>query len=619
MHTSPRKLRAFRPESPSLEARNAVSSLLTTIGLETSALQPIGERVEEVPEGSRSPLAPRVAASIERKQAEQVSRPGQLSQVSRRAGREGIVPTSQPTPLVRAAGGLQADSNRPPLAASLITLSSALFPQSGAGATSQVLARGGISPARAPGRPISSSTSGGSEAGVIRPMTLTPSEASPGLDEHAGVPGPSLDAMQGQSIMTAYSSATPPTGTDDPPPTVTISGPGRHPGSTAIPPRVTQGSSFMADYSWTQPTSSGGGRIVTYTPIKQVWTYPSGTVKGYGGFEERAGDPDGNYWAFVSQPDNTPEATQVEMRTMTADDAELDQSQLGDHMVNRVFWGPEVEAFKTIVVDVTFQKYINNQPSGTVTASDRVTYDVVRPRGALTVNRQGTAGVSAKNSNGNQYMEIDRSVPSPGALAIQNGIPSHPVGIDWTATMNPYAADGQLYYGSFGVSQTVFSENRRSTATVTEVMPRLRSGTTWQHPGTTTDTGFLYSALVDGYAGTPVRYTRVTSDSLRSFDNPAQHLVSPYTSWSTSDDFTNTLMYIPSTSPTPDDLSIIWVPVGRFFWGWDATANYTAALGTWAAAATAQDLSAYSTPANNSFFPVYSYTIQSLSAQWVIP
>ena len=182
--------------------------------------------------------------------------------------------------------------------------------------------------------------------------------------------------------------------------------------------------------------------------------------------------------------------------------------------------------------------------------------------------------------------------------------------------MNPQAFDGGTYYGSFGVSQTVFSENQRSTATSTQVMPRISGNEGWTHPGITTDKAFLYDALRNGNPGTPVKTLRVGNGNLQSFDNPASLLAGPFTSYSTSGDFTDTLMYNPSTNPI-SDLATIWVPVGRFFWGWDAAATYKAATQTWIAGPAAQDQAPYSTPASNSFFPTYTYIIQDLAPFWV--
>jgi hypothetical protein len=77
-------------------------------------------------------------------------------------------------------------------------------------------------------------------------------------------------------------------------------------------------------------------------------------------------------------------------------------------------------------------------------------------------------------------------------------------------------------------------------------------------------------------------------------------------------------MFAPNVAPPGiGDRSAIWVPVGRFFWGWDAEAAWSGPQNAWIPSTpAAQDMTGYQSPADNSYFPTYRYSVLQVIGSW---
>lgn len=403
-----------------------------------------------------------------------------------------------------------------------------------------------------------------------------------------------------------------------PTPRIRITSLGAHAGDPTTP-SVLQGMGYPATFTTSVPDDllnpEGNPDVIQgYRVVSYTWTFPQGAVKGFGTFStgNPVNDPDGDYTTFVSGPTDAAAKVVKAETTFTTDDLDHiyaqdnDADNTRDHTINQFYFGPESTGIVTVSITMVWNKIVNDEVDGQVTATDTVSLNVFRPDGSITINSFGTAGVSPGLNylSTSQRLGIDvdtRIVPDPANPG--GRISEGPQGISWTAMVT---ADSVFRNGSFGVVQTVVSTGSRSAGTgpYTTQNWTLPNGTSGP---TTLDTQFPYHGTVASFppSGQPV---------IDDFDSPGVEL-KDWTSGGTlnnyvaEDKFVDTLMYKPGGNS-------IWVPVGSLTWGWRGLALFSVDTGLWRTGPTTSQTppSTFKKPATNADFP--NWTNNATELNW---
>ncbi len=229
-------------------------------------------------------------------------------------------------------------------------------------------------------------------------------------------------------------------------PQVEITSPGIHAGDPTPPPQFAQGQKYTVTAVYSNIPQDPEGPVVDWVPIKDVWTYPTGVVKGYGKFLTQNSDPDGPHTTFVSVADEA-ENTKVEVQGFTTDD--VDKLHVSaDHFIPSFYFGPNTRGDQTISVTTTFVKHVNgNNTNEQATASDSVTINVVEPTGTIEILETGVAGISGIQSNGNYLLQFDKDRERP---PLPNLVEAPKPGIKWRTHVDPpLTRDGTSFGGVF--------------------------------------------------------------------------------------------------------------------------------------------------------------------------
>lgn len=380
--------------------------------------------------------------------------------------------------------------------------------------------------------------------------------------------------------------------------------------------------------SWSGLPVPTGADANNFEIVSYKWTFPTGVVKWYGAFKtiqptDQTNDPDmtGDSTGAYDVPNGDMTSApniMVQVEGFNADDLEKvniglnNQAVVGDHVFKKFYWTPGVaDGNQDVTVTAVIRPKNDNDVTHRFSLTDTETLNVVRPQGTITQNRFGVAGVSVKQSDGFQWLQLDKDAAHPLPAAIQDLINLPKVGIDWTATVTVPANFG----GGFGVNQIVDTDAKRTFKGLagnqtTQAYPRIVTPQQVAIRPTPILDQLFYLGVVPG-AGE--KTTASVGQTLRSVDNPGDPLdPSPgvgntAVSYEKHDSYTSTLMYNPKNSGITDT---IWVPVGKLTWGWDGSA--TLGGGVWTALAapqTGQTQPQYSTPAGNGYFPSWAHTV----------
>ena len=389
------------------------------------------------------------------------------------------------------------------------------------------------------------------------------------------------------------------------------------PASTPIP-------WVMEGRAWTGNVTIAGPSSVDFNPVAKIyqWTFPTGALKGYGLFTTRNDDPSGPYDVFSGDPpEKTVYPTDVKTENFTSDDLIWNDASLqaNDHVINTFYWGPGSASLpasglgppapRRVAVAATFKSTIPGAPD--FIGTDYVDVYVAAPTGSIALTPPypppsmvpsfGTAGLMTAGSVPQIQFDVNFNSTAPNT----------PVGISWTASVDPTAPGIGTVAGQFAVTQTMTYDSTRSSdlggGRILTQADGLLPGRV--NPGTILDALHYPTNAAGGGTGT---IQLVGSDAtgspltIRGNDSPGSPVSSPTAgskrNFRRADDFVMTLMYRPSP------LSGIWVPVGQLSWSWTASADH---VGTWVLIASNQTRGTY---APTSAFPMWKHTFNELTA-----
>lgn len=432
----------------------------------------------------------------------------------------------------------------------------------------------------------------------------------------------------------------PPPGGDPPPPgggdtfkpVVTIVSPGLHAYETTLPPQYVQGQRYDVSAAYNSYPNQTDGPQIEWRPLKDVWTYPTGVVKGYGSFQKMNGDPDGPYTVFVSPPTDAPN-TIVDLQDFTPDDLDKDRQQAGDHFIDHFFFGPVSIGDVSLNVTTTFGKFIDGVDTGLrANAGDGVVLNIVQPQGTMEILEVGTAGLGPAGSTPlNLQFDKDRVRP-----VAPNPIEALHPGVKWRVHVDPpLKREGTSFGGDFMTTQTIPSSIRRRSYSAIlgpyiQELIRLPDKTS-PCPCLDSSVGFYPGAIsltATGSFQQPVGAEFATVGTyMTSADAPFQSLATtidgyPTGNYYVSDKFLSTLMYWPDkTMGVPNSIP---VPIKYFRWEWGGSAYY--AQGSWFLGANADHTANDAKPfqgvtgqGSTALFPIWGHNINEflVNPTWV--
>jgi len=620
LRSSTRKLRAFRPEANRLENLCPVSAL--AFGLVDSWDQP----TIQASSTSESTVA---AQPIEREPARSASTPFVVASVAITTHSAPAADQNDPISSTHVATappqpghGRQTASDlglvdlaKP----SIITVSAASHPAaSPAGAPSQPRGAVAAAPSTTPPAAVSTPPAPAPAGGDIRPMTLAPTSKFPTSAVAPASGGSGGGPPLTQEVM------------------ISSGGAGKHKNAPASDPVpwVIEGSYWGA----TPILTGTGAAQFDWPAVSWTWSFPMGALKGYGTFDtvlpaDPFGDASGQYDVLHStEPPNEDtalaSAKPVTTAGFTTDDlAKVDPAvEPSDHVFNGFYFGPATVTGSPVRVtlEATFRSHTAGVPD--FTGSDYVEVNVAKPTGNIALDPDGadidptappttpptlypefgTAGVSAGPASAGQRLQLDANFVVSGG----------PHGIDWKSSVDPTATGIGTVSGRFAVTQTMTymssrTYNNRITGVYSQSDGLIPGGAS---PGVILDSLHYPGPRFSGGGITAVGGTPAAPSTYTSNDSPGTGLdtTSGYNttpmSLSRSDSFTMTLMFQPAGG--------IWVPVGKFLWSWNGSANWRGTggyTGVWFFAAGTQASGAY---APTSTFPEWTYAFNQVANNW---